>query len=279
MGAALAGAVGLALGSTHGARAADDLETAPLETVPTEQDIEDLESAQATADSNPVEPDAVDALHRMGGYLRSLKMFSVRADTALDEVTEDGMKLQFGGTLTASVRRPDGLVLEVNTDRKHRRLYYDGKTLTVYAPRDGYYAIVDAPPTIAETAEAVSDKYGVDMPLVDLFSWGADSNSEEEVREAAIIGPARIGGVLCDHVAVRQDDVDWQVWIQRGDRPLPRKIVITTKSEPEQPQYVATLTWDTDAKFTSNTFHFSPPKEAHKIDLVAPSDGGVTEAP
>jgi hypothetical protein len=206
-------------------------------------------------------------------------MFSVHADTALDEVTEDGMKLQFGGTLTASVRRPDGLVLAVDTDRKHRRLYYDGKTLTVYAPRDGYYATVDAPPTIGEMADAVSRKYGVEMPLVDLFSWGADPSSEEAVDEAAIIGPAKIGGVLCDHVAVRQDDVDWQVWIQRGDHPLPRKIVITTKSEPEEPQYSAILTWDTEAKFGSSTFHFSPPNGVHKIDLVAPSDGGVTEAP
>jgi hypothetical protein len=276
-------AAALAMVSTRGARAAETPpnetppnETVPSETIPNAQDVEGLEAAEpAEPAENPIEPDAMDALHRMGTYLRSLQSFSVSAKSTLDEVTDDGMKLQFGGTLAASVRRPDGLFLVVDTDRKHRRFYFDGKTLTMYAPLDGYYTTVPAPATIREMLQDASDRYGIQMPLLDLFSWGEDASSEEAVREAAIIGPSDVNGVPCDHVAIRQDDVDWQVWIEHGDHPLPRKIVITTKSEPQQPQYEATLTWNTDARFSPSTFQFTPPQGAHQIDIE--TTGGVEE--
>ena len=37
--------------------------------------------------------------------------------------------------------------------------------------------------------------------------------------------PATIDGVATDHYAFREADVDWEVWIQKGDQPLPRKLV------------------------------------------------------
>lgn len=267
-----AGAAALALGATADVRAAQAPETEPLEVVPNEQDVDALESAEATAPA--VEPEALDALHRMGNYLRTLETFSVRADSTLDEVTDDGMKLQFAGTLSGAIRRPDRFVLEVDTDRKHRRFTYDGKSLTMYDTRGGYYTTIPAPPTIRETLDEVSDRYDIQLPLMDLFSWGEDPSSEQAIREAAIIGPSDVKGVTCDHVAVRQENVDWQVWIQQGDRPLPRRIVITTLSDPQQPQYTATLTWNTDPKFTPSTFLFTPPSNAHKIDIERPEASG-----
>src|SRR5262249_23712921 len=90
-------------------------------------------SAQPTppATSAPaVEPDAVEALNRMGAYLRSLQAFSLRSQTTIDEVTDDGMKLQFGGVVNMQVQRPNHLRAELVSDRKHRQLYFDGKTLT-----------------------------------------------------------------------------------------------------------------------------------------------------
>jgi hypothetical protein len=225
----------------------------------------------ATTPAGPViEPDAVAALHRMGAYLRTLKAFSLQADTVIDEVTDDGMKLQFGGTVTMQARRPNGLRLAVNSDRKHRQFIFDGKTMTLYGDRTGYYATVPAPGTIKELLAAANEKYDLKMPLADLFAWGVDDTSEAAIKEAALIGPAQIGGALCDHVAVRQEGADWQVWIERGKTPLPRKLVITTTTEPAQPQYAVTMRWNVTPKFDAASFKFVPPKSAHRIPLASP---------
>src|SRR5262249_47332038 len=159
---------------------------------------------------------------------------SLRSQTTIDEVTDDGMKLQFGGVVNMQVQRPNHLRAELVSDRKHRQLYFDGKTLTVYGAKVGYYATVPAPGTLKELTDVAERDDGIRLPLPGLFYWGAASWTPA-VKEAALIGPARIGKTLCDHIAVRQEGLDWQVWIERGKTPLPRKLVITTTEEPSQP--------------------------------------------
>ena len=229
-----------------------------------------LALAQQTpqADAPPIEPDAMAALQRTKAALRALNAFFLRAATTIDEVTDDGMKLQFGGTLTMQVRRPNGFRAEVDSDRKRRQFVYDGKTFTVYGARaGGYYASVAAPPTLKEMADSIDAKYGIRLPLTDLFYWAGGEESVP-IKEAALIGPSRIGNVMCDHVAVRQEGLDWQIWIAQGKQALPQKIVITTLSEPSQPQYVSVIQWNTSPKFDANTFKFVPPKGAHPIKIV-----------
>jgi hypothetical protein len=223
---------------------------------------------QTEPPSAAVEPEAMTALNRMGAYLRTLGAFSLRSETTIDEVTDDGMKLQFGGTVTMQVQRPNGLRIEVDSDRKHRRLIYDGKTVTLYGDRIGYYATVPAPATLRELGADLDSKYRIRLPLADLYRWGSDEGPTAAIKEAAVIGPSRCGNAVCDHVAVRQEGVDWQVWIERGKTPLPRKLVITTLGEPSQPQYVAVMSWDVAPKFDATTFRFRPPMGAHKIPLV-----------
>jgi hypothetical protein len=151
-------------------------------------------------------------------------------------------------------------------DRKRRQFFYDGKTLTQYGPITGYYASVAAPSTISELVQVLDQKYDLNLPLADLFLWGTDKDGLGDIKSAIYIGPSRIGGIDCDHYVFRQADIDWQIWIERGKTPLPRKLVITTTSEPTQPQYVAVLKWDLAPKLDDKTFTFVPPKGAQKIE-------------
>jgi hypothetical protein len=221
-----------------------------------------------TAAAPAVEPQAVAALQKMGKYLRSLKSFSVRGDTTLDVVTEDGQKLQFPGSVEYKVRAPNDLQLSWKTDRKERELFYDGKTLTVYGPKNKYYASVDAPPTLRALMADARDRYGIELPLPDLFLWGTDEAPVSDLKSATFVGPARIDGSVTEQYAFRQEGVDWQLWVETGDKPLPRRLVITTTDDPAQPQYSTTLTWNTNASFKDSTFTFVPPKDAAKIELV-----------
>jgi hypothetical protein len=222
----------------------------------------------AVAAAETRDPAVLARLVQMGDYLRSLKSFTVKAETAKDEVLQTGQKVQFGGTLEYRYVTPDKLRASIRTDRKWRDFYFDGKTLTEVAPRMGYYGSVELPGKVGEVMTGLAQRYDIDMPLADLFYWGSPSSGVDDLTAATLIGPARIGGIETEHFALRQAGVDWQIWIERGARPLPRKLVITTTEEPAQPQYSATLSWDLGAKTPSAAFGYAPPKGAHRIELA-----------
>ena len=226
-------------------------------------------SPPATATALPaVEPEAVQALTRMSAYLGTLVSYEITAETSLDLVLDDGQALKLDGVNRYLVRRPDAFVVEVATAYKVRRLVYDGKRLTVHAPELGYYATVEAPPTIRETLDAAHDQYGLDVPLNDLFRWADPTRSEaDRLKEAMVVGPARIGGVECTQYAFREGDIDWQIWIENGERPVPRKVVIVDRKSEDHPQFEARLAWNMTPAVSNDSFTFRPTKDEKLIRL------------
>ncbi|CAN7449164.1 DUF2092 domain-containing protein [Phenylobacterium sp. LjRoot164] len=223
----------------------------------------------ASADSD-IDPDAMEAMKRMSAYLGGQTSFELKTTGAFDLVLDDGQRLQFGDDATFKVRRPDRFVIERVGDYKDRRFTYDGKQLTVSSPRTEYYAQVEAPPTIRETLTLASQQYGIELPLTDLFRWSEPGGGRaDEVKEALYVGPAKIDGTMTDHYAFREADVDWQIWIAQGDAPVPRKIVITDRTDPSAPQYTATLSWNFQPTFDAQTFAFKAPAGALPIRLTA----------
>jgi hypothetical protein len=215
--------------------------------------------------SDLIEPAAIDALNNMGAYLRTLKDFQVTAAVTSEDVLSDGEKLTYAHTTTILAAKPDKLRIEIQGDQKSRLFLYDGKTFTLFARRAGYYATVDAPPTIGELIDVVSDKYGIELPLLDLFLWGGPRASSGEITEATDFGPGDVGGITCEHYAFRQPGLDWQVWIQLGDHPLPKKLVLTTLTDDARPQHISVLTWNLAPSYNDAAFVFDPPTDAHKI--------------
>jgi hypothetical protein len=139
----------------------------------------------------------------------------------------------------------------------------------MFAPRMQYYATVPAPATILATLDSARVRYDIEFPLADLFLWGTPRDGLSALTSAQYIGPGYVNGVDTDHYAFRQPGTDWQIWIERGKTPLPRKLVITTTSEPTQPQYAATLKWDLTSRPDDALFTFVPPKGATKIAITS----------
>jgi hypothetical protein len=81
-------------------------------------------------------------------------------------------------------------------------------------------------------------------------------------------GQGLIGKDLCDHYAFRQGTLDWQIWITTGDKPLPRKVVITNRGDEARPQSVSMISWNLKPEFQDSIFRFAPPKGATKAEIV-----------
>lgn len=228
-------------------------------------------AAPASAKSAPakpaVDPAAIAALHKMGEFLRNQQNFSVQARTTTDDVLPSGQKVQYSGTVDLKVRRPDRMRMDIAGDRRNEHIYYDGKTFTILGDRNGFYATFDAPKTLDDLKGVLEKKYAIDLPLADLFYWGTDADKTSAITAATRVGAANVDGFVSDHYAFRQKDVDWEIWIEQGGRPLPRKVVITTTTEPTKPQHSMILNWDLGAKFDDQLFTFVPPANAHQIDF------------
>jgi hypothetical protein len=209
----------------------------------------------------------ISALDNMSGYLRSLDKFTANAQVNIDEVLANGQKIQLTRSIEVAANPPTSLAAKSSSTYFEGEFYFDGKTFTLYSPRLGFYASFDAPATIGEVIVTAQEKYGVEMPLADLFYWGTATDSASDIEEALIVGADKINGVSCNHFAFRQKEIDWQICIQRGDTPLPLKLVITSKDEATQPQYAAILKWDTVPSLDRQSYTFLPGKSDSKISF------------
>jgi hypothetical protein len=228
--------------------------------------------------ASDVDQDAVTALNQMGEALRSHNVFAVTMDVSSEDVLSSGQKLQYAGTVEIRARRPDRFKISIASDIKNRDIYYDGKSVTVFAPRLGLYTNFNAPGTIAETLAAAKDRFGIELPLADLFTWGLDNTQAARLTSGFLVRPEHIEGRACNHYAFRQQNVDWQIWIASDQTSLPCKLVITQTNDTSRPQYSAILHWTFPNTIADSNFAFTPPAGAQKIAILAlgqPAKGGT----
>jgi hypothetical protein len=220
----------------------------------------------ATGDA--VQPEAVAALKRMSEYLSGLKSFELTSNSTIDVVTVNGQRVQMGAQVRYKVMRP-GIMVNFDGDLRDRQFFYDGKTFTIFAPKLNFYATAPAPPTNQEFLKAIYQQFGISLPLDDLFRWNDGDHSDLDALTSGFsLGTAKIDGVVTDHWAFRQGVFDWEVWIEQGDRPLPRKLVIVDRTDPALPAYSALLSWTLNPALSAADFTFVPDKTAMRIPLA-----------
>jgi hypothetical protein len=138
--------------------------------------------------------------------------------------------------------------------------------LTVSNKDSKDYAQIEATGTAEELIDVLREKHGVVAPGADLLLTNVFNVMMADVVEATVIGKGVIDGVECDHLAFRNVETDWQIWIEAGARPIPRKYVITSKGIGEAPQYTLRIKeWKTDVP--ADAYAFKPDPSAKKIAL------------
>jgi len=256
----------LTLGGAQGAGA----QTAPEASAPREgMAFPTPAGDDPIANEGFIEDGAVDALKDMSNYLMTATTLAITSEGTMDVVTNDGQRIQLDGVTKYKVRKP-GFVIDYESNIKSRRFIYDGKNFTVYSPKLGYYATVPAPGSNREVLDTIYSKFGISLPLEDLFRWGDGSNADRiaALKSAYEVGSATIDGVETDHFAFREADVDWEVWVQKGDQPLPRKLVIVDRTDPSRPTFTARLSWQINPPLTDSDFAFVPDADAKQIQLA-----------
>jgi hypothetical protein len=167
------------------------------------------------------------------------------------------------------VSRPDKVAVDLVGETESKRFTYDGATFLMQDRQRNVYSQVPMPNTIDGMLDTLSRVYGVDPPLDDLLYANPYDGLVAQVETGQYLGRHSVLGVECDHLAFTQAAVDWEIWIEGGDRPLPRQIVIRHKQIEGVPTFTAVVTdWALAPVFPPGFFDTKPPGGAQRIEMV-----------
>lgn len=216
-----------------------------------------------------INPDADQILRSMSTYLAETEAFTVNADIDFEIVTQNGQKLQLSSFATLMLQRPNQFYIRRQGVSADAEFILDGETLTIHSKRKNVYAQLDSSGTIDDAIRLFESETGVPAPGADLLFADVYNILSSGVESSAYLGTTYINGIECHHLAFREEEVDWQIWIQVSDTPLPMKYVITSKWVTGAPQYeIRFRDWDTNPQIDEQVFIFSPPEGATRLETI-----------
>ena len=230
-----------------------------------------LPSSVICAESADIEPEADKILKQMSEYLAGVKQFSVINHATIETMLDSGQKIMLDHNSHASVSRPDKFFSTRKGDAVEQSFYYNGKTFTLYNHSKNFYASVDAPSNLPDALNEAKDKFDITAPGLDILYKDSYERLSNGLISGFYVDKGMIDGVECHHLAFRNADVDWQIWIQSGDKPLPKRYVITSRWITGAPQFSLNMAWDTEPDFSNDIFNFIVPEKAEKIELLSQS--------
>ena len=236
------------------------------------------EASAATVAKPSITPEASAALTRMGQALQS-KEFSFQARTIRVYADPAGQLLHIFHTLKVTVRRPDRLLVDRTGDDGSGKLVYDGKTVIVYMASGNKYASIPVPGTIAGMMKVAMGRLGVDFPLADFLTDAPNQAFLSGVTAGRVVNTVMIDGVPCLHLLFSQPpQIDLELWLDKNQS-LPRRLIVTYRSLPGQPDFVAEFSnWNFAIHPTDADFVFQPPAGAVQIALKPPAAAAPAKA-
>jgi hypothetical protein len=208
-------------------------------------------------------------LKQSADFLAAQSSFGFRAHLGFDAVQLNGQKLEFGATRKVTLRRPDRLRVEATQrDGDRRTIFFDGEQIAIDLPEENAYVAVKKPGTLDAAIGYLVDDLDTPAPLHDFLSSNFYDGVEDKILVGFYVEEAAVGERRCHHLAFRSSEVDVQIWIEDGERPLPCRLVITYKQEEGSPQFWAQFhDWDLSPKTPDRLFEYEPPEGAERLAL------------
>jgi hypothetical protein len=219
------------------------------------------------------EGEAQTILKAMADYVSRQENLSLKYDADVEVVTPAVEKIQFSASGDVTMSRPNKFRVSRTGGYADVELVSDGSTVTVYDRGGNRYAQVPGAGSFDEVVDRLRTEAPIELPGADLLRSKAYEELMAGVLEAKHIGKGVIEGVECEHLAFRNLDTDWQIWVEVGERPVPRKYVITSKAVGAAPQYTLRLRdWKTGVSPAADAFAFKPPEGSSGVAITLLQD-------
>jgi hypothetical protein len=221
-------------------------------------------------DVNPnIDPKAAGILQDMSYYMGSQFEYTYKADMMFDDVLESKQKIQYNAEETVYLKKPDKFYTGYVSDLGGYKLWYDAGQATLLEVPLNDFSLATLPPSVDQALNKLKEEYQFTPALSEFLFIDTYKVMTANVISGAYFGKSKVMGANCHHLVFVEKDIDWQIWIEDGNEPIPRKVVITYKTMPNSPQYIAMLSdWNFKNSFPDSLFSADLPKDAKHIDFM-----------
>jgi hypothetical protein len=218
----------------------------------------------------PIDTNALEMLKRMSESLAKAKAFTFRSESILEVPSITGQFVTLFSTGKVALQRPDKLSVQLGGDAPRFDFFYDGTTVSAIAPGTAVYSQTNAPATIDEMLSGLRKETGLRFPSAPLLYSDPYAILTRSLLSAVVVGPTKVDGAPCDHLAFRSPGVNWEIWIEAGSRALPRRLAVTFTDRPNFPRTLIDLSqWNLHPWLCSSSFTFHKPDGVQEIPFTA----------
>jgi len=221
-------------------------------------------------ETNPnIDPQAAEILQNMSYFLGSKDLYTFKAEIMFDQLVNSNRKIQYSAEEKVYIKKNGNFTIENISDLGGYKLWFEAGKTTILELPTNLFSTATLPATIDQALKKLKEEYNFTPALSDLLFINTFRALTANVQSGSYFGTSKVFGVRCDHLAFVQQNIDWQIWVESGKRPIPRKLVITYKNLPGAPQFIAILRdWVIGKPITNFAFKADIPKLSQKAEMA-----------
>jgi hypothetical protein len=229
-------------------------------------------SQEAGASPN-VDPLALQVLRATTNSLKNARSFSFRAVVSREGLGSNDQVVTFFHQSEVTVSRPDKLHIHAVGEHQALDLFFNHGDVFLYAPDKKLYARMQTKPDLDQAVDGL-EKKSIQLPMSPLFRADPYKMMADGLNGAAVIGRVELAGKTFHHLVFSEKDAEWQLWVEAGEKPTPRRAQIVYKALPREPRVtVDFFDWNLSADPPASLFDFQKPADAKPIQFLE-ADGG-----
>jgi hypothetical protein len=223
-----------------------------------------------TGATNPyIEQSALDPLKRMSETLGAAKAFTFRTSNTVEVPAKTGQYITLFANSEIAMQRPNKLRARVTGEVPNFDFTYDGSTIAAFASNNNVYSVSKAPDTLDAMLPFIEKASGIRFASADLLFSDPYAVLIRGLSSAVVVGSDMVQGEPCEHLAFRAPGVNWEIWVERGTRALPRRLVITYTNVNNFPRSLVEFShWNLHPWLTDSYFDFKKPVGAKEIAFL-----------
>jgi len=213
-----------------------------------------------------LEPKAVDVLKAMSARLAAAKTMTFTAVATYESPSRFGPEIAYTTTSDVAVQRPNKLRVVTPGDGPAQQFFYDGTTVTAYAPGEDVVATATAAGTIDDVLQQAYHQADIYFPFTDVVVADPYRDIADGLRVAFYVGQSQVvDGTTTDMVVIANERIFAQIWVGAKDR-LPRRVRAIYLDDPARLRHeVALSRWQVNGAVPS----FAPPSKAATAKRIA----------
>ncbi len=221
-----------------------------------------------SAEQPDLDPDALSVLKATVGSIASAKTYSFKVLVSRDREATNNQLITYFNYDTVTVSRPDKLRIDIDGEHNDVQFFFNGSKATLFEPEHKLYVSQAAPDSIDGMLQNL-EKRGVSFPMSDLLASNPYDALVKGLQTAYVIGRVNIDQKTFTHLVFTEPSADWQLWVEPGDKPVPRALVIIYKKVPGSPRITMDFKdWNLNAEAPADMFEFAKPNDAHEIQFL-----------